>query len=106
MAHQQEVHDYLGMIFDFSMKGKVMINMIKYIKNIISDFPEEIVAISMSLAADHLFTVRDKSLLKPPPEEQGRASHRASAQLLFLALRLDMTSSRNQVPHNKSQVSR
>jgi hypothetical protein len=30
------------MIFDFTEKGKVAINMIEYIKNIISDFPEEI----------------------------------------------------------------
>ncbi len=58
-AHQGAVHDHQGMIFDFSVKGKVMINMIKYIKNIITNFPEEIVAIRMSPAADHLFTVRD-----------------------------------------------
>jgi hypothetical protein len=32
------------MIFDFSKKGKVMINMIKYLKNIINNFPEEIIA--------------------------------------------------------------
>ncbi len=41
VAHQGAVHDYLGTIFDFSVKGNVMINMIKYIKNIIADFPEE-----------------------------------------------------------------
>jgi hypothetical protein len=80
------VHDYLGMIFDFSVKGKVMINMIEYIKNI-ADFPEEIMAIRTSPAVDHLFTVRDKSLAKPLPEEQARAFHHASAQLLFLSTR-------------------
>jgi hypothetical protein len=32
VAHQGAVHNYPGMIFDFSVKGKVMINMIKYIK--------------------------------------------------------------------------
>ncbi len=62
------MQDYLGMIFDFSVKGNVMINMIKYIKNIIADFPEKIVAIRTSPAVDHLFTVRDKSLAKPLPE--------------------------------------
>jgi hypothetical protein len=31
------------MIFDFSEKGKVMVNMIEYIKTIINDFPEEII---------------------------------------------------------------
>ncbi len=74
------------MIFDFSVKGKVMINMIKYIKNTIANFPEE-VTIKTSPAADHFFTVRDKSLSKPLPEEQARAFHHASAQLLFLSTR-------------------
>jgi hypothetical protein len=75
VAHQGVVQDYLGMIFDFSVKGKVMINMIEYIKNAIANFPEEIVAIRISPAADHLFTVRDISLAKPLPEEQARAFH-------------------------------
>jgi hypothetical protein len=48
VAHRGAVHNYLGMISDFSLKGKVMINMIEYIKNIIADFPEEIVAIRTS----------------------------------------------------------
>jgi hypothetical protein len=43
-THRGKVHDYLGMIFDFSKKGEVMINMIEYLKNIINDFPEEIIA--------------------------------------------------------------
>jgi hypothetical protein len=50
LAHQGAVHNYLGMIFDFSVKGKVMINMIEYIKNIIAEFPEEIVVIWTNLA--------------------------------------------------------
>jgi hypothetical protein len=87
VAHQGAVHNYLGlgMIFDFTVKGKVMINMIEYIKNIFADFPEEIVAIRTSPTADHLFTVRDETLAKPLLEEQARAFHHASAQLLFLS---------------------
>ncbi len=75
------------MIFDFSKKGKVMINMIEYLKNIINDFPEEIIATQMSSATDHLFIVRDPSLAMPLPEEQARAFHHAAAQLLFLSAR-------------------
>jgi hypothetical protein len=75
------------MIFDFSEKEKVMINMIEYIKGIINDFPEEIIATRMSPAANHLFTVRDPSLATPLPEEQARAFHHAAAQLLFLSTR-------------------
>jgi hypothetical protein len=35
-THWGKVHDYLGMIFDFSLKGKVMVTMMEYIKNIIT----------------------------------------------------------------------
>jgi hypothetical protein len=73
-THRGKVHDYLGMIFDYSVKGKVMVNMIAYIKSIITNFLEEIMAVQMSPATDHLFTVRDKLLAKPLPEEQARAA--------------------------------
>jgi hypothetical protein len=86
-THRGKVHDYLGMIFNYSKKGKVMTNMIEYIKNIMTDFLEEITVIRTSQAADHLFTVRDKSLAKPLPEEQARAFHHTMAQLLFLSTR-------------------
>ena len=84
-THRGKVHDNLGMIFDFSPKGKVMVTMMEYIKNIIKDFPEEIVGTKTSPAADHLFTVRDPSLVKVLPEEQAMAFHRTTAKLLFLS---------------------
>jgi hypothetical protein len=87
-AHRGKVHDYLGMTFNYSKKGKVMINMIEYIKNIITDIPEEITVIRTSPAADHLFIVRDKSLVKPLLEEQARAFYHTTAQLLFLSARV------------------
>ncbi len=86
-THWGKVHDYLSMIFDFSPKGKVMVTMMEYIKNIIKDFPEEIVGTKMSPVADHLFTVRDPSLAKVLPEEQAMAFHRTTAQLLFMGAR-------------------
>jgi hypothetical protein len=86
-THRGKVHDYLGMIFDFSAKGKVMVTMVEYIKDIIKDFPKEITGTKTSPAADHLFMVRDLSLVKALPEEQVMAFHRATAQLLFLSAR-------------------
>ena len=56
--HRGKVLNYLGMIFDFLPKGQVMVTMMEYIKNIIKDFPEEIVGTKTSPAADHLLTVR------------------------------------------------
>jgi hypothetical protein len=87
--HQGKVHGYLVMIFDFSEKGKVAINVIKFIKNIISDFPfpEEITAVQTSPAADHLFIVQDPTEAKPLPEKQARMFNYATAQLLFLSAR-------------------
>ena len=35
-THRGKVHNYLGMIFDYSKKGQVMINMIEYIMTIIN----------------------------------------------------------------------
>ena len=57
------------MIFDFSKKGKVMVNMIECIKNIIDDFLEEIVGTKTTPSVDHLFEVQDKSLAMPLLEE-------------------------------------
>ena len=68
-THRGNIHDYLGMIFDFLPKGKVMVTMMEYTKNIINDFLEEIVGTKTSPATDHLFTVRDPSLAKVLPEE-------------------------------------
>jgi hypothetical protein len=75
------------MLFDFSKKGKVVVNMIEYIKNIIDDLPEEIVWTKTSGVADHLFEVQDKSLAPPLPKEQAMAFHHTTAQLLFLSAR-------------------
>ena len=35
-------HDYLGMLVDFTGKGKVKIDMVKYVESMIEDFPVKI----------------------------------------------------------------
>ena len=47
---QGKVHEYLGMMLDFSVKGKVKITMIPYIKEIIESFIEEIRGMAAMLA--------------------------------------------------------
>jgi hypothetical protein len=91
--HRGKVHDYLGMILDFTRDGHVLINMTEYIRTIIADFPEEITGIRMTPAADHLFKVWGEGEAWPLPEEQARAFHHAVAQLLFLSARAGGTSS-------------
>jgi hypothetical protein len=61
--------------------------MIEYFKNIIDDFPEEIIAMKTSPAQDHLFDVHDPSKAKLLPEEQAIAFHHDTAQLLLLSAR-------------------
>ena len=39
-----KIHRYLGMTLDYSTSGKVKIDMVDYVKKMIEDFPEEIVA--------------------------------------------------------------
>jgi hypothetical protein len=47
-THRGKVHDYLGMIFDFSEKGKVMINMIEYLKNISTTSPKKLLQLKQA----------------------------------------------------------
>ena len=78
-------HDYLGMNLDFSTKGTVNIEMTPYIKKIITAFPEKITGVQSTPAADHLFQIRPESEARVLPEEQARAYHHTTAQLLFLS---------------------
>ena len=61
MVYQQKVHDYLGINFDFSEKGKVKIGIIPLLENIFESFPEEIGAIATSPSRDNLFKIRDEA---------------------------------------------
>ena len=78
-------HDYLGMNLDFSTPGTVKIEMTTYINKVIAAFPEKITGVQMTPAADHLFQIRPDTESRPLPEEQARAFHHTTAQLLFLS---------------------
>ncbi len=49
--------DYLSMMVDFSTQGSVAFDMIPYINEIMAAFPEQIMEVTSSPAADHLFQV-------------------------------------------------
>jgi hypothetical protein len=61
--------------------------MITYLKNVIEQFPEEILGKASSPAAEHLFAVRDKSKARVLEEERALAFHHTVAQLLFMCTR-------------------
>ena len=58
-VHCDKVHDYLGMYLDFSTANTLNIGMIKYIKKIQKDLPEEIKSAAATPDAEHLFDVRE-----------------------------------------------
>jgi hypothetical protein len=78
-------HDYLGMNLDFSSPGKVKIDMKQYITKVIANFPEKITGVQATPTGDHLFQIRPDTETRSLPEEQARAFHHSTAQLLFLS---------------------
>ncbi len=78
-------HDYLGMNINFLDQGSAKFNMTPYITKIIDAFPEKITGVSSTPAADHHFAVRPSTEAHFLMEEQARAYHHTTAQLLFLS---------------------
>ena len=86
-ATRGPIHDYLGMNMKFTTPGCVSFDMIPYIKKIIDidDFPEKIMGVASSPAADHLFTIRPPTEVRLLLEYQAIANHHTTAQLLVLS---------------------
>ena len=77
-------HDYLGMVVDFTEKGKVIIDMVKYVESMIEDFPLKISKVSNSPAAENLLDIGTGKLLDKGKSE---AYHTTVAKGLFLCKR-------------------
>jgi hypothetical protein len=71
----------------FNEDGTLEVSMITYLKNVIEQFPEDISGRALSLAAEHLFAVRDESKARVLEEEMALAFHHTVAQLLFMCTR-------------------
>lgn len=88
--HSKEAHDNLGMNLDFLEEGVLWISMVPYIESHTIDFPEENNGVVATLAANHLFKLRD------PCEKlkvyQRRMLHNVVACILFISTwsRLDI----------------
>jgi hypothetical protein len=81
-----KVHDYLGMVLDFTDPGKVAISMIEYIKGVLHDAPDDMKGTAINPAAKHLFTVNENN---PKMLEGARRNTyvRMVMQLLYLSQR-------------------
>jgi hypothetical protein len=85
--HTRKKHDYLGMHMEFNNDRTLDVSMIKYLQDVIKDFPAVITGRAATLAADHLFNIRDKKEARVLEEERALAFHRTVAQLLFMLTR-------------------
>ena len=77
-----KTHDYLGMVLDFTNPGKVAIRMEDYIRNMLTELPEDMEGVATTPAAKHLFKVNDTPTYLS--EEEAMFFHHNVAKLLFL----------------------
>ena len=85
-ATRGKVHDYLGMTLDYSSKGELLVDMTKYVKDMIDYFPKKLGKedIAITLAGDNLFKkTKDKVLDKQKKE----IFHTMVAKGLYLSKR-------------------
>ena len=80
------IHDYLGMMLDFSLPGKVQIRMEEYIRNMLAELPEDMTGLAMTPAAEHLFKINDTPTHLT--DEDAMFFHHNMAKLLFLCKRV------------------
>ena len=87
--HRGKVHDYLGVNFDFTERQQVKVSMIKYLCNVLNEFPAKIKGTAATQEVDHLFEVKteDDPTKKDLPEEQAVRFNHTIAQLLFVSSR-------------------
>ena len=80
-----KVHNFLGMVLDFTSDGEVKIDMQEYVDKMIESFPYDDVKTATTPAANHLFQVRDE--VKVLEEERAVKFHNMVAKGLFLCKR-------------------
>jgi hypothetical protein len=83
--NQGAIHDYLGMTLDYSEAGFVKINMVDYVKKVLTEMPQDMDGSATSPAADHLFKIiKGVDTLNKTKSE---FFHATVAKLLFLCKR-------------------
>ena len=79
-----KIHDYLGMVLDFTNQGRVSIRMKDCIK-MLTELPEDMEGVATMPAAEHLFKVNDTPTYLS--EEEAMFLHHNVAKHLFLCKR-------------------
>jgi hypothetical protein len=80
------VHEYLGMTLDYTVRGKVKIDMTEYLqKKVLDEMPEDMDGTATSPAAAHLFEIVEGIELLD--KDKSEFFHTTVAKLLFLCKR-------------------
>jgi hypothetical protein len=77
-------HSYLGMHFEYTDDGKVIISMKDFMRKLIEEFPEKITKTSPTPATDDFFAMGEETKLPP---EQAKIFHTWVAKALFACKR-------------------
>ena len=80
-----KVHDYLGMILDFSKPGELTVDMVHYIKTIIDEMPKDMSGHAKTPAGSHLLKVNDSPVLLD--KDRATIFYQMTRQLLYLCQR-------------------
>ena len=82
IIHQGKVHDYLGMMIDYSKDGKVKFSMPDYVQGMLDGAPPDMDGVTITLVASNLFSIRQDA--NQLDDECAKVYHHITAQLLYL----------------------
>jgi hypothetical protein len=79
MMHTGRKHDYLGVDLEFCEDGNLQVSMVKYLENVIKEFPELIVGRAAMPTGDRLFDIQYAKEARQLEEERVIAFHDTTA---------------------------
>ena len=83
-----KVFDYLEMDSNFELApGALIISMIKYLQEVLEEWPEELKGYKVNPIGDYLFAAREDAERELLSEDMASQFYRTAAQLLFIYLR-------------------
>jgi len=101
--HLGKKHDYLRVDMEFCDDGALEVSTIKYLKNVIADFPEVIKGRAATPAHEKLFVIRDEKDARKLSKEQTLAFHHTVADAIHSDEGQARYSDGGSIPHNKSE---
>ena len=84
-ATRGHFHDHLGMRFDYSVPGRVTIDMVDYMTKLVDDFPYDVSKVVPTPAVENVFQVDEASPLLD--QERAKLFHTVVAKALFACKR-------------------